>query len=121
MQAASIRVDGYPLLVLLPETEQERVVGLSRGMPRPYWGMVFMFEPPAVARMTMEDTAVPLQIGFVDEDMVIRTVHHAGAHSGIWTSPVRCRCVIEVPPGIPQLKVGSRVQFETRHRLRSRL
>lgn len=96
MRVAEVILGAVPLRLLVPETEQERRVGLSRGLAPGYDGMVFTFSPPSIARMTMRYTALDLQIAFVSSD-VVREVRRAPAHSGEWSSSGRCERVIEMP------------------------
>jgi uncharacterized membrane protein (UPF0127 family) len=97
------------LLLLVPETEAERTVGANRGIPRPYAGLLFNFEPSEVPTMTMVETPMALQISFIGPDRVVHTVFRAPARSGIYTGRRLTRWVVETPG--ETLRVGDRVRF----------
>jgi uncharacterized membrane protein (UPF0127 family) len=104
----------WRIYLLVPETEVERVRGMNDYVrPSPYTGMVFNFDPPQVATMTMEQTPMPLRISFVGPDRIVHTVHDAPAFSGVYTSRKPARWVIETiaPQQLGILKVGDLVRF----------
>ncbi len=103
------RNGNLPLLV--PETEAERVHGMNSGVYRPHGGMIFNFDPPSIASMTMEKTPMALQIAFVGPDRLVHTVYNAFPFSGIYSSPSLTRWVIETPAAWHVLHVGDRVGF----------
>jgi len=97
--------------LLVPETEIERVTGANGGIPRPYAGLVFNFDPPKIATMTMRKTPMALQIAFVSPQGVVHTVYDAKARSGLYSSPLLTRWVIETFLPWHVLQHGDAVQF----------
>lgn len=95
--------------LLYPETEVERAIGASRGLPRPYAGVLFSFSPPVLATMTMEKTPMALQIAFVGPDRVVYSVYDAPARSGLYTGHKPTRWVIETFLMWHVLRVGDRL------------
>jgi uncharacterized membrane protein (UPF0127 family) len=98
--------------LLVPETEAERIAGVNTGVPAPFGGMIFNFDPPSIATMTMEKTPRALQILFVGSDRVVHTVRHAPPFSGWYAGSKPTRWVIELTNAWNVLKRGDRVRFE---------
>jgi uncharacterized membrane protein (UPF0127 family) len=107
-----ITPDNRRLPLLVPETETERTVGANGGIQRPYAGLIFNFDPPSIATMTMKKTPMALQIAFVGSDQIVHTIQDAPARSGTHTSSAPARWVIETLLPWRVLKVGDRVRFE---------
>jgi uncharacterized membrane protein (UPF0127 family) len=97
--------------LLVPETEAEMQHGANGGLPPPYTGIVFNFVPPKIATMTMEKTPMALQIAFVSPDRVVHYVVDAKARSGLYTSHLPSRWVIETFGAHHALRVGDRIRF----------
>jgi uncharacterized membrane protein (UPF0127 family) len=106
-----ITPDGERHRLLVPETEAERTLGANGGIRRPYVGLLFNFDPPQIATMTMEKTPMALQIAFVSPYQNVTYVVDARARSGLYTSPRPARWVIETFGAWHLLKVGDQVRF----------
>lgn len=100
------------LPLLAPETEAERAHGMNSGVHRPHGGMIFNFNPPVWARMTMAETPMALQIAFVSPNQIVHTVHTAEPFSGVYTGVQPSRWVIETFASWQLLRVGDRVAFK---------
>lgn len=103
------RGDHHHLLV--PETEAEKQHGANGGIPRPYSGILFNFDPPRIATMTMERTPMALQIAFIGPDQVVHYVADARARSGLYVSHKPSRWVVETFLPWHVLKVGDYIRF----------
>lgn len=97
--------------LMVPETDAEKQLGANGGIPRPFSGLVFNFDPPQIATMTMEKTPMGLQIAFVGPDHVVHYVVDAKRRSGLYTSHLPSRWVIETFVMWQVLRVGDRVKF----------
>jgi uncharacterized membrane protein (UPF0127 family) len=110
-QTVLIAPNGERYQLLVPETDAEKQLGANGGIPRPYAGILFNFDPPKIATMTMEKTPFALQIAFVSPDQTVHYIVDARAHSGLYTSHLPSRWVIETFVMWRAFKVGDRVQF----------
>lgn len=72
-----IRIGGKKYNVLVASTEEEREVGLSNETWLPLdSGMLFVYdEPQEEIGYTMEDTGIPLDIIFIDDNCEVISVH----------------------------------------------
>ena len=72
-----IRIGGKKYNVLVASTEEEREVGLSNETWLPFdSGMLFVYdEPQEEIGYTMEDTGIPLDIIFIDNNCEVISVH----------------------------------------------
>lgn len=72
-----IRIEGKKYNVLVASTEEEREVGLSNETWLPFdSGMLFVYdEPQEEIGYTMEDTGIPLDIIFIDDNCEVISVH----------------------------------------------
>ena len=110
MRETALLTPRVALLLLVTETEAERSIGANRGIPRPYAGLLFDFDPTSgPVSMTMVETPMPLQISFIGPDRVVHTVFRAPARSGIYTGRLPTRWVVETLA--ETLRVGDRVRF----------
>lgn len=101
------------ILLLVPETPEEMQCGANGGIPKPFTGLVFNYDPPAIATMTMKKTPMALQIAFVGPDRIVHYVHEAPARSGLYMAPKPARWVIETFLPWHVFQVGDEVVFTT--------
>ncbi len=112
--------EGKPVRVRaeLAVTPKERDLGLMfRGELAPMDGMLFVFEKPMVLSFWMKNTAIPLDMIFLDENKkVLGVVHNAQPHSleGRGVGNVPSMYVLEVNAGFAErfgIKKGTKADF----------
>lgn len=102
-------------------TEQEKYVGL---MDRDYLeegsGMLFVYDKPLIPSFWMKNTIITLDIIFIDDQGLIRHIHHLAEPCinqdlcSTYSPPVPVQYVLEVPGGYVQkhgIQVGDTVQL----------
>lgn len=99
----SVTVNGHKIFVEVAGTEDAREKGLMwrKNLDRNK-GMLFVFRDSAVRYFWMKNTFLPLDIAFIDSNMVIRTIHSTDAvndSSALFSSYVPVQYVLEANKG----------------------
>ena len=80
MEEITISIGGREYDVLVAQTEEEKVIGLSKTKHLPKdEGMLFVYDEPDDLIFTMEDTSIDLDIIFIDESLTVVSVHSVRA------------------------------------------
>lgn len=99
LQSSSCKVE---LKVLIPQTEQERVIGLSKTENlSPNQGMLFKFDHEDQYVFTMKNTSIPLALFFFDREFKLIEKRTCGAWDPqpIYSKP-NCQYVLETHPEV---------------------
>lgn len=111
----TIEVGELEFDVEIVNDDAKRKEGLSKFTEplKPGEGMLFIFEEPVTDYFTMKDTAIPLDIIFISEDLEVLEVHTVEAND---PNPILCeqpyKYVLEVAPN-SGVQVGDEVDAES--------
>ena len=99
----SVIVNGHKIFVEVADTEDAHEKGLMwrKNLDRNK-GMLFIYKGSAVRYFWMKNTFLPLDIAFIDSNMVIRTIHSTDAvndSSALFSSYVPVQYVLEANKG----------------------
>ena len=97
MEEITISIGGREYDVLVAQTEEEKVIGLSKTKHLPKdEGMLFVYDEPDDLIFTMEDTSIDLDIIFIDESLTVVSVHSVKAGEEAPIEEVDVQYVLEV-------------------------
>lgn len=99
----SVTVNSHKIFVEVADTEEAYKKGLMwrKNLDRNK-GMLFIYKDSAVRYFWMKNTFLPLDIAFIDSDMIIRSIHSTDAindSSTLFSSYVPVQYVLEVNKG----------------------
>ncbi len=101
LHSSSCKVE---LKVLIPQTEQERVIGLSKTEHlSPSQGMLFKFDHEDQYVFTMKNTSIPLALFFFDREfkLIEKRTCDAFDPQPIYSKP-NCQYVLETHPDVAE-------------------
>jgi len=102
--------------VEIADTFEKQSVGLMfrKSMPD-NTGMIFVYKKPIVLSFWMANTYIPLDIAFLDENMVVKEIHNMAPLSTRSTrSSMPCKYAVEVPVGTFEkhdITINSKIKF----------
>lgn len=100
MEEITISIGGREYDVLVAQTEEEKVIGLSKTKHLPKdEGMLFVYDEPDDLIFTMEDTSIDLDIIFIDESLTVVSVHSVRAGEEAPIEEFDVQYVLEVDYG----------------------
>lgn len=106
-----IVVGGKQLSVEVAYTDEEKEKGLSgRDSLDPNSGMLFVWDEPDTVSMWMKDTKIPLDIIFIDEELVVVSVYQGIPMSEDMLTEDNIVFVLETAQG-SGIKVGDELDF----------
>ena len=119
MEKIKIKIGNKEYNVTIAETEEEKEVGLQNVTELPEdEGMLFVFDESDEISFWMKDTEIPLDIIFIDEDMIVLSVHQGVPLSDELITEQEVAFVLEVNQnsGIEQ---GDELEFSPEKKLNS--
>lgn len=112
MKEVKIKIAGKQYKVEVAETEDEHEVGLqNRTELASDKGMLFIFEDEENRSFWMKDTPLPLDIIFIDEDLIVTVVHKGEPNSEEMLDGI-CTYVLELNQN-SGVQVGDELEFES--------
>jgi hypothetical protein len=112
---AEVTVGDVELSVWVADDPTERSQGLRRveELPAEIDGMLFVWETPTSAVFVMEDTLIPLDVWFFDEEGRLVGTHEMSpcldGPCARYPSPGPVRSALETPLGVVELGEGDRI------------
>ena len=111
MKECKIEIGNKTYNVKVAQTDQEQSDGLQNVASLPNnEGMLFVFEDNEERSFWMEDTPIPLDIIFIDEDLIVKEVY-TGEPNSTRALVGECTYVLEVNPN-SGVKIGDELDFE---------
>ena len=96
-----IQVANKTFDVKVAETDSEKEKGLQGVKElKDNEGMLFIFDEPQTVQFWMEDTLIPLDICFINEDMEIMSIYHGKPMDKTKVEEDNVLYVLEVNPGL---------------------
>ena len=117
-ETGDIEVGGQTLTVAIAETAEQRSQGLRgvEALPSGLDGMLFVFEQTRTATFGMEDTLIPLDIWWFDQDgRLVGSAEMAPCEAAPCTaygSPGEVAYALETPTGSIELEPGDRLSVD---------
>lgn len=115
----SVTIKGVSVFVEVSDTEETRKKGLMwRKKLDKNAGMLFSYPDSAIRHFWMKNTFIPLDMAFIDSNLVIRTIHSTKAVNdsiALYGSYVPVKYVLEVNEGWFEkhnIRSGDTVTFE---------
>ena len=99
MAKVGISIGDKKYKVSLARTDEEKEKGLQNieNLPKDE-GMLFIFEKPTETSFWMKDTKIPLDIVFIDDDLVVKAIHKGVPESEDFMTEDGISYVLEVNP-----------------------
>lgn len=111
MKKIKIQIANKTYTVELAETEEQHETGLQgRTELQDNAGMLFVFDGNDTRGFWMKDTEIPLDIIFIDDDLIVKEVYE-GKPNDLSMLEGECTYVLEVNPN-SGIKVGDELDFE---------
>lgn len=111
MKKIKIKIANKTYTVELAETEEQHETGLQgRTELQDNAGMLFVFDGNDTRGFWMKDTEIPLDIIFIDDDLIVKEVYE-GKPNNLSMLEGECTYVLEVNPN-SGIKVGDELDFE---------
>ena len=111
MKKIKIQIANKTYTVELAETEEQHETGLQgRTELQDNAGMLFVFDGNDTRGFWMKDTEIPLDIIFIDDDLIVKEVYE-GKPNNLSMLEGECTYVLEVNPN-SGIKVGDELDFE---------
>jgi len=113
-----ILVDGTPIKVIVADTSEEHMRGLSGHGPLPLnQGMLFVFQSEGVRKIWMKEMRFPLDVMWIDANGVIQHMEtniHPETYPEVFGPDYPVYYVLEVPAGFSEvynIEVGDTIEF----------
>lgn len=115
MVLQSLFINDVEVLVEIADTVEKRVAGLQNRLLLDHDnGMFFIYDEPQYLNFWMKDTAIPLDLAYIDQDGVIVEIYSMYPHDHtVKRSREKVRYVLEVNQGWfadKGIKPGDRIQ-----------
>lgn len=111
MEEIKIKIASKTYNVKVAQTEDERETGLQNVKELPEnSGMLFVFEEPQEVSMWMDETLIPLDIVFIDEEMNVINIHQGVPNSKDMMTENNVCYVLEVNIN-SGISVGDELEF----------
>lgn len=118
MEEINIKVGSKKYKVKLAETPEDQEKGLQNITNLPEnEGMLFIFDKPEEVSFWMKDTKIPLDIVFIDEELVVISVKEGNPESEDFISENNTNFVLEVNKN-SGIKKGDELEFSPESELR---
>jgi len=119
MEEVKIKIHGNTYNVQLAQTEQEKEQGL-KGVTSllDNEGMLFGFDDTEEVSMWMKDTQIPLDIIFIDLDLIVKAIHQGEPYSENIMTETDITFVLEVNIN-SGIEVGDELEFSPNSQMRS--
>ncbi len=119
MQKININIGSKKYNVKLAQTDDEQDKGLQGVTELPKnEGMLFIFDTPDEISFWMKDTEIPLDIIFIDKDMIVLSVHQGVPLSDKLITEQEVALVLEVNQN-SGIKEGDELEFSPEKKLNS--
>lgn len=112
MEQIELKIEDKKYKVRIAKTDEERMKGLQdiKELPKDE-GMLFIMDETEHVDFWMEDTYIPLDIVFIDEDLEVISVKEGKPLSTDYISEDNVKYVLEVNKG-SEIKEGDDVDFD---------
>lgn len=117
MGKIKIQIGSKQYNVKLAKTEKEKRDGLKdiESLPKDE-GMLFIFEEPEELSFWMEDTSIPLDIVFIDDDLSVISIKEGIPYSKEFITEKNVTFVLEVNKN-SGIKIGDELEFSPNSKL----
>lgn len=121
METINIRIGGKKYTVKVAYTEEEKTNGLQEITHLPdNEGMIFIWDEPSSQAMWMKDTKIPLDLIFIDGELVVTAIHQGVPDSEDILEEDNIAFVLElnINSGV---KVGDELEFSPEKVVKSKM